>query len=296
MAPTIPISSRSTKFIGLNVWMERALERAAKIGPRSNADDIHDLRVALRRCRTMAEALSEVNPTPEWRKIKRASREVFHALGDLRDTQVEQSWVKKLGPARDRVRTHMLGLLSERERKQRKLAKAALKDFDRKNWRKWKRRLDSKARFFPLESVVFQRIGLARLNDAFTLFERARKGSSSAAWHRARIGIKRFRYVVENFLPERYKVWAKDLKRFQDLLGEVHDLDVLRASIRNHSGPLRREAVVRWLSRIEREHKVRLAEFLRKSSGPNSCWLVWREGFHRGHVLAAGSFPERRTA
>lgn len=276
--------------------MELVLDRATKIKPRWNADDIHDLRVAIRRSRTMAEALSEVDPTPEWRKIKKTSREVFHALGNLRDTQVKRSWVKKLGAARDPVCRRLLRLLSQREKRQLKLAEVALEDFDRKNWRKWKRKLDPKARFFPLESVVFQRIALARLNEAFNLYQQARKRRSSVAWHRARIGIKRFRYVVENFLPQRYRAWAEDLKLFQNLLGEVHDLDVLRVTIRRNAVQLNPAIVARWLSKIERERKIRLIAFLRKSSGENSPWMVWREGFHTGQVLVAVSFPERRTA
>ena len=45
-------------------------------------------------------------------------------------------------------------------------------------------------------------------------------------YHRLRIAIKRFRYIVENFLPLQHAAWSDDLKQVQDLLGEVHDLDV----------------------------------------------------------------------
>ena len=54
--------------------MKRVLDVADKIRPEWDSDDVHDLRVALRRSRTMAEALSEVNPAPGWRKLKKASR------------------------------------------------------------------------------------------------------------------------------------------------------------------------------------------------------------------------------
>jgi CHAD domain-containing protein len=297
MTSAIPMPTGNfTKSIGLGVWMDRVLDREEKIEPRWNADDIHDLRVALRRSRTMAEALSEVNPAPEWRKIKKASRGLFHTLGDLRDTQVARSWVRKLGSAGDPVRRHLLRLLSQQEKKHRKLAAKALQDFDRKNWRKWRRKLDSKARFFPLESVVFQRIAVARLGEAFDLYQQARRRRSSIAWHRTRIGIKRFRYVVENFLPQRYQAWERDLKRAQDLLGELHDLDVLRVFIRRETRKLDRAIVAQWLSTVERERKVRLKEFLQKSSGANSPWSAWREGFQTVHALLPTTFPQSRTA
>src|SRR5580693_4830688 len=81
-----------TKGAGLELWMQRTLERLEKVFPDWNEEDVHDLRVALRRCRTMAEMLSEVNPSPAWNKVKKSSRALFHDLGELRDTQVRRSW------------------------------------------------------------------------------------------------------------------------------------------------------------------------------------------------------------
>ena len=221
--------------IGLEVWMDRALGTAPKVEPNWRQGEVHDLRVALRRCRTMAEALSEVSPGSRWRRIKKVSRKLFHALGDLHDTQVERDWVKKCGPAADPVRKYMLSLLSREERKHRKAATAALGAFDQKEWKKLKRKLQPKADFFPSGSVVFQRLALARLNEAAKLYEDAKRKRSSIAWHRLRIGLKHFRYVVENFLPERYEAWSADLKQIQDQLGDIHDIDVLRSALRREA-------------------------------------------------------------
>lgn len=286
----------TAKITGLEVWMNRALEKADELRPNWDADDVHDVRVALRRCRTMADTLREVNPDPGWRKLKKASKQLFHTLGDLRDTQVEQEWVEKLGSRGDPVRKHMLQLLARREKKYRQSAEQALGDFDRKLWRKLLRKLPGKARFFPLESVVFQRQALEKFNEAVALYQRARKNPSSIAWHRTRIGIKRFRYVVENFLPHRYEVWASDMKQMQDLLGDVHDLDVLRADIRKESPTLAPANVTEWLEKISVERKRRLAEFRLKTSEKDSPWIVWRAGFQWGHALIAAKPSEARAA
>jgi len=276
--------------------MDRVVEKASSIEPDWSVDDVHDLRVALRRCRTMAEALSEVSASSGWRKLKKASKDVFHSLGDLRDAQVQRSWIKKLGSAGDPVRKHTLRLLATEENKSRALAAKALDQFDRKEWKKLARKLPPKADFFPSGSVVFQRLALAKLNEAVDLYQQARKRRSSVAWHRLRIGLKQFRYIVENFLPERYEVWSADLKAMQDQLGDVHDLDVLRGRLRKESSKLDAAILAKWIEKITIARKARLDEFLAKASGPESPWLVWRAGFQWGHALVAASFPQRRTA
>jgi CHAD domain-containing protein len=297
MAHPIPIHAVVTaKRIGLDVWMDRVIEQADRVREGWGADDVHDLRVALRRCRTMADALSEVNPGSGWRKMKKASRDLFDSLGELRDVQVEREWLKRLGAASDPVRKHLLRVLARQEKKCRGDAEHALEKFDCKDWRKWSRKLPAKAQFFPVESVVFQRQALVKLNEAVELYQLARKSRSRVAWHRLRIGLKHFRYIVENFLPQRYEVWAGDLKRMQDLLGEVHDLDVLRAEIRHHAATLDPAIVAQWLEKIESERKTRLDEFRAKTADKESLWLVWRAGFQWGHALHAADSADRQIA
>jgi len=291
LPPAIP-----KKRAGLDVWMERALEKAAGIEPEWDAGEVHDLRVALRRCRTMSEALSEVTAGSGWRKLKKGSRDLFHALGGLRDAQVQRGWIKKLASAGDPVRRHMLRLAGVEEKKQREHAAKALDAFDRKEWKKLARKLPAKANFYPSGSVVFQRLALGKLNEAAELYQQARKRRSAVAWHRLRIGLKEFRYIVENFLPERYEAWSGDLKAMQDQLGDVHDLDVLRGRLRKEAGKLDGEALAKWLEKIAARRKASLDDFLAKASGPESPWLVWRAGFQWGHALVAASFPQRRTA
>lgn len=302
--------------------MNRVLEMADAVQEGWKSKDVHDLRVALRRCRTMADALSEVNPDRGWRKLKKDSRELFRALGALRDTQVEQEWLKKLSPADDPVRKQLLKSLAQAESKQQKEAEKALESFDRKNWKKWAQKLGDKAQFFPVESVVFQRLALTRLNEAAELYQRARKGRSRIAWHRLRIGLKGFRYTLENFMPHRYEPWSKNLKRIQDLLGEVHDMDVLRGEIRRQRAKLPEANVLQWYQKIEEARKTRLDEFRSLiggnggagngsanpgahsgnvggnsashpgSSGKESLWQVWRAGFRAIHTVQTSALAE----
>jgi CHAD domain-containing protein len=277
---TIPV-----KRVGLELWMNRVAEMTDKVEDEWDAENVHDLRVALRRCRTMADALSEVNPGPGWKKLKKVTRDLFQALGELRDTQVAKQWVRKLGGAKDPVRRRLLRALGQREQEQRKKAEKALHQFDRKSWKKWSRKFPAKAEFFPVESVVFQRLALAQLNEGVNLYHQARKVRSGAAWHRLRIGLKEFRYILENFLPQRYAQWSEELKGMQDMLGEVHDLDVLRLRIRKQAAGLNPEIVAKWIEEIEKARKTRLEEFRAKTANKDSSWVVWHKGLEWGHNL-----------
>src|SRR6185437_15889010 len=123
------------------------------------------------------------------RAAKKSTRRLFHALGNVRDTQVERGWVKKLAPPREPLRTHLLRLLSRREKERRDNAREALDDFSPKEWKRLSHKLERKAELFPLESVVFQRVALAKLQEARELLSRARERSSAKAWHNVRIAL-----------------------------------------------------------------------------------------------------------
>jgi len=278
MSATSPFPSVSAeKQIGFETWMERALEHADAVRKDWRPAAVHDLRVALRRCRTMAQALGEMAPDASWQKVKKESRDLFDALGDLRDTQVERRWVKRLVPAGDAVRRQLLRELSRRERKRRARAARALERFDAKAWHKLARKLAPEAQQFQRERIEFERLAVERLTEVVELYRRARKGRSRIAWHRLRIALKRFRYLVENFLPQRYAAWGRDLKQFQDSLGAVHDLDVLRIEVRRRSNGIEESSLATLLGKIDNARLECLDKFRARVSGSKSPWDAWRD-------------------
>ena len=184
-----------------------------------------------------------------------------------------------------------------RRKKQRKLARQGSGGFRPQGLAQSAAQARPESSFFPLESVVFQRIALARLARTPSICtSRRARGAARVAWHRARIGIKHFRYMVENFLPQRYAVWDADLKRFPGSArrgprsGRV-------ARLHSQAEPEARSRPRRPVAREDRTRaQAASKEFLQKSSAANSPWSIWRAGFQQGHVLVAASFPQRRTA
>ncbi len=89
------------KRIGLAYWMQRVLLHVEKVAEGFGPDPVHDLRTALRRCRSLADGLMVFDSDPAWKKMKRAGKQLFQSLGDLRDTHVLRDWVERLAPEGD---------------------------------------------------------------------------------------------------------------------------------------------------------------------------------------------------
>lgn len=289
MATAVITTTKTHKVrSGLYYWMERVLREAERVSFDFDADAVHDLRVALRRCRTMADALAEIDPTPPWRGpswkvMKRAGRKLFRRLGDLRNAHVMVQLVKILAPEADPIRGRILEMLAEEEERCRERVATALNDFDARKWNGWRGALRKRASLVRPEGLVAQALALERLNDARALHEHSRKHRSGAAFHELRMRIKRFRYVVENFLPDRHQEWSKDLKRLQDLLGDVHDLDELWNYVKMLRPPLTVEERLRWSHAIKAARSEKLTEYRKRIIGkdkgaPNSLWDLWAAG------------------
>jgi exopolyphosphatase/guanosine-5'-triphosphate,3'-diphosphate pyrophosphatase len=277
---------------GLAYWMAQTLKEAGHAEQEFAPDPVHDLRVALRRCRSMAEGLRAIDPDSSWKKMRRMGKDLFSSLGELRDCQVLMEWTQKLGSADDPVVPVFLDYCHTRELALKQNAEAALEHFDRKQWESWALSLSHRSARMRLGSEPFQALALERWAQARRLHNRALRSPSPEAFHRLRIGLKKFRYVIENFLPERHQEWGRGLKRAQDLLGEIHDLDVLKAAAFTAGVLARDEARLRWEQRIEAERSARVDHYLRETSGPDSLWRIWRRGLPRGQEARDAAFKK----
>jgi hypothetical protein len=114
-------------------------------------------------------------------------------------------------------------------------------------------------------------------------------------WHALRIGVKRFRYVVESLMPEKYAIWGENLKHVQDLLGEVHDLDVLKETVEQVAGQESEEVKNRWRERIATERSARLEEYRQLCLGAKGLWLEWKEGLPQGRRQEAAAMARLRA-
>ena len=274
--------------------MGRVLKELEKVRVAPEAEAVHDLRVAIRRCRSVGAVMEEVDPDPCWPDMRRLGRKLFRQLGELRDTQVLEGWAKKLGVERDPVRERLLALFEASEKEQQAAVLRAVEKFDQKSWKKLERRLQQRSRMVPPDGPAAECLALERMGAARELHVRALRSEKPEAWHALRIGVKRFRYTVESLLPARYQEWGEKLKQLQDLLGEVHDLDVLLTNIAKSAADLE-QARATWTERIAIERHERIESYRRLAVGEGGVWQEWKRSFPEGSRLEAASLARLRV-
>jgi CHAD domain-containing protein len=273
------------KRVGLAYWMQEVLDQCDEAVVGFGSDPVHDLRTALRRCRSMAGGIMVFDPSPAWKKMRRAGKQLFSSLGDLRDTQVMRHWIEQLAPEGNASGKILADFAVSQEQALQKAAAVALQNFDRKQWKSWAAELPGRAARIPLDSPVFAHVALERWQEAHVLHSQALRNRTKTSFHQLRVGLKHFRYTLENFLPCLHEAWCQDLKEQQDLLGDVHDLDVLwRTAIKIKAFP-DAEAQLWWRSRIVQERQQRLEAYRKKMVGNNSLWRIWRAGLPRREEL-----------
>lgn len=298
MATVTPLPATSPfEHHDLSYWMDRVLQELDNVRSSPDTDAVHDLRVAIRRCRSIAAAMEEIDPDPAWQAMRKVARKLFRSLGALRDAQVMNQWVKKLAPETDPVRVHLQSAFESTEPQLRDVALRAVGKFGQKTWKRLARTLRQRSRLVPAGSLAAECLALERFDAAKELHAKALRTEKPKPWHVLRIGLKRFRYTVESLLPEQYAAWSDDLKRVQDLLGEIHDLDVLADTVRHSEFVETEDSLNLWQEVIARERRQCLRTYRQLTLGTTSLWNTWRAGLPtNGRIEAAAEARLRATA
>jgi CHAD domain-containing protein len=277
------------KDSGLVHWMNQVPKEADKAADGFDSEAVHDLRVALRRCRSMADGFRAIDPQKDWKRMRRQATALFDSFGALRDCHVITEWTQKLGQADDPITEQLLDHLRRQEAVLQQQAKSAIDAFDHKQWQSWTRQLGQRARRLPLGFHVFQVLALEKSIAARRLESPALKSGNDIAFHKLRIALKKFRYVVENFLPQLHHEWKAGLKHIQDLLGEIHDLDVVRESVVSICASAAPEALQRWEEAVAAERLQRVNLYSVVMVGESSLWRVWRSALPQGKAARQAS-------
>jgi len=275
--------------------MSRVLEELPSLQNSRDPDTVHDLRVAIRRCRSLAAVMQEVDRDSVWPEMRKVARKLFRGLGALRDAQVMEEWIKKLGSENDPLRAQLLASLETDEKQRSADALRVAAKFDEKAWTSLERRLRRRARLVPVRGLAAECLALERFEEAKELHNHALRTEKPKPWHALRIGIKRFRYTLEGLLPEHYAAWSENLKRVQDLLGDVHDLDVLSGMLEENKASESAESRKAWQEKIAQERYQRIETYRQLTLGKTSLWHEWRHNLPHGKRLEAAAMARLRS-
>lgn len=245
---TVPLSETSPEEGARRVaigYVDEASEAASKLLAGSDPESLHDLRVALRRLRSIVRFFEdELEESLKKRPSKRV-RAIARATGDARDAEVQLAWIE--GQLGRHDWTERAGArwwaaaLSERKEK----AYEQLKDVLVPELVHLLPKLKSDLGHFREErSLVGDRIP-SRFGERIARHLRAETARLSAALasvrtiedeaiaHEARIHGKRIRYLVEplkNELEEA-REGARALRVLQERLGTLNDLAVRTSAL-----------------------------------------------------------------
>ena len=295
MATATPVPGAPPEHRGFTYWMERVIKELDALRTSPEKDAVHDVRVAIRRCRSVAAVTREVDPDPAWHEMRRLPKKLFRKLGELRDTQIMDEWVAEHGAENDKLRVALHNFFQEREPKLLQDALRLADKFDEKSWKRLEGKLRKRIRVVPAGSLAAQCLAVERLMEAKDLHRKALKADKPASWHGLRIGLKKFRYTVESFLPQQYEAWSPNLKQLQDILGEVHDLDVLRVIIKQKVTGDAAELQPEWERTIERQRSARLQEYRELAIGKNSVWHQWQQALPQQRRLQTAAMARLRA-
>ena len=207
---------------------------------------LHDLRVDVRRTRSLLKRLGDVLPEgtverfgPEFKwlgAVSTPTRDLDVYLLGMDDLAAMVPHPEDLGPFVEHLE-------SRREVERRTLARALRSERFARLCTDWRALLTDVISARGRSGGTVARLADQRLESVYGKVARRAKALDAATpaedVHDLRKAAKDLRYLLEAFQPladaDRYKLVLKDLKRLQDVLGEFQDGEVQAASLRTHA-------------------------------------------------------------
>jgi CHAD domain-containing protein len=225
-------------------WMIRqrlaALSRTLPGAQKGDVQAVHQARVATRRIR---EALPLVTRGRSGKSLKKSVRKLTRALGPVRELDVALMNLDQLRTSGDVSEAAVARLRQLITEERQRLGAEMVRLISHFNQAKFqKKAIDAAARGPESSGTRDPRRIAAALSRAARRAEGLRAAMDNAAGiylpdrlHRVRIAVKKLRYgleIAQDLSGSRAIARIRTLKRVQDLLGRMHDLEMLIARTR----------------------------------------------------------------
>jgi CHAD domain-containing protein/CYTH domain-containing protein len=217
----------------------------SRLADASDAEALHDYRVALRRLRSSLRAYRGAVRSTVTRKTERRLRRMARATNRSRDLEVHLGWLAEQTGRVGATEKPGVAWIIERLDTERRRARERMLDLDERLFPALRVRLvpqltrfratirlDDGSRRRTTAAVTARRVraDAARLKKRLRMIQGC---SSGNAIHRARIGAKHLRYLIDPFaelVPGGPGVIER-LKALQDGFGDVHDAHVFASEL-----------------------------------------------------------------
>lgn len=278
---------RSVLVESLNNRWEKYLGELTRCKARCSEKSVHDLRVATRRLLAALDLVAIVLPDDQVAAMRGVLKKDLNAFNPLRDEQVKLLFVKKMVssfPALEPFQT-ILMLREQRlvEQIGKRIGKVQAEPFDRHLQRVKKRLLD------VIDEADLTGVWLAAvLGAAAAAYARAVdrrlavNPTKSSTIHEFRVAFKKFRYVVEvlqPILPDLAKQQLRAMNAYQVRMGDIQDIEVLRASMNAYAATKQgsaRRPLVSVQQELDRRHAMVIDAFLQSA---DELYAFWNIGF-----------------
>lgn len=289
----LPAGAGATRIVG--GCLDRAEDAVFRLQGARDPTALHDLRVSLRRARTTLKAYEIFLGPAASRKLRRGFRDLATSTSSVRDAEVQLAWLEeRAGRATDEEEAGVAALRRDLMRSVEdgyaKLAREIPLWF-RKIDRRQRKRLAGleealaaagAAHGARFRSAVWRAV-TERSEECRARLSGVKSVEDTEGTHRARIGAKRLRYVIEPVADETEGglELVGRLQRVQDLLGDLHDSQLLADRLAERSASLPEERAA------ERPGLHRVREWLAEDA--DRCfaelraeWLDGAEEFFSG--------------
>lgn len=238
-APSLSDSAQDAACLIIEGFLEEARAGWKRLDDPADSEALHDFRVALRRLRSTERAFRPFVDEVIGRKLRKRIKAVASATGPARDAEVQLAW---LDSQRDLIKSHerpgfqwLYRRLRERaDEEYAHVREHTKKEFERVYERLKQRLALPRSHEGPPYGVVAAGLIREATAELAEHLGRVHGESDESEVHQARIAGKRIRYLLEPLRDEleQGKALVKELKGLQDLLGELHDIQVLGEELR----------------------------------------------------------------
>lgn len=231
----------------LSALLETVEVRARGVIDDIDCEELHELRVAIRRSRSILALLKSPDAHPDLERAREAFAWLGQVTGPTRDLDVHILFWRahrRLADADNVAALAPLGrfLMAEREKEHATLVSTLKSRKFRTALARWRRMLDDERAWIASDRLQ-QPIGDLAGRRIMKLYRRAlREGavivadSPAEALHELRKTMKKLRYVVEivrdAFPAKRVREVLRTLRGLQEVLGDVQDMEIQAVALR----------------------------------------------------------------